>query len=204
MFRDALKRACVVDFGHEVVAETESGIAAVKLCRSHRPDVVLLDWSLDDLGGFEVARQIAAALPSTKILVVSCHQDEYTMYRIEQAKVHGFIDKNTHALKIIGEALDELRSGRTYFASTFQLARSARTTDSNSFFKVLSEAQQVVLSLIGQGLSDDEIGRRLNISPNTAKTHRRNISQKLGVFGTPKLIAFAIAHGLTGVRKFSA
>ncbi|MGA2164837.1 MAG: LuxR C-terminal-related transcriptional regulator, partial [Solirubrobacteraceae bacterium] len=66
----------------------------------------------------------------------------------------------------------------------------------------LSDWERAILSLIGQGLNDDEIGERLNLSPRTVQTHRSNILRKLDLKGTPKLIAFAIEHGFTQVPNF--
>jgi DNA-binding NarL/FixJ family response regulator len=81
--------------------------------------------------------------------------------------------------------------GRIYFSQAFQAARVARRSDPRSFIKVLSDWERAILSLIGQGLSDEEIGERLNLSPRTVQTHRSNILRKLNLKGTPKLIAFA-------------
>jgi len=64
---------------------------------------------------------------------------------------------------------------------------------------VLSERERAVLSLIGQGLSDEEIGERLTLSARTVQSHRSNILRKLGLKNTPKLIAFAIEHGFTQI-----
>jgi DNA-binding NarL/FixJ family response regulator len=77
----------------------------------------------------------------------------------------------------------------------------ARRTDPRSFIKNLTDWERAILSLIGQGLSDDEIGERLNLSPRTVQTHRSNILRKLSLKGTPKLIAFAIENGFTQVQS---
>jgi len=68
---------------------------------------------------------------------------------------------------------------------------------------VLSDWERAILSLIGQGLNDDEIGERLNLSPRTVQTHRSNILRKLDLKGTPKLIAFAVENGFTQVQSKS-
>lgn len=201
MFREAVRKACSRDFGHEVVGETDSGVAGVELITRLQPDVVILDLSLPDIDGFNVADRALRAIPALKILVLSSHCDDYTLFRIEKTGVHGFVDKNTNTVAALRDALVALAEGRGYFSAVFQAAKSARRADPNSFTKILSEWERAILSLIGQGLSDDEIGERLNISFRTAQTHRSNIMRKLNIKGTPKLITFAIEHGFTQVTS---
>ena len=101
--------------------------------------------------------------------------------------------------KAVGEALKTIAEGRVYYSAAFTEAKVARRNDPQSFTKVLSEWERAILSLIGLGLSDEEIGERFEISPKTAQKHRSQIMRKLGVKGTPKLIAFAVEHGFTQV-----
>lgn len=197
IIREAVRRACTQEFGHEVVAETEFGAAGVQLASRLKPDVVMLDLGLPDMDGFAVAAVILKTLPTTRVLVLSGLLDDYTVFRVEKSGVHGFIDKGTNTITQVRDALDALAAGKTYYSPAFSTARLARRTDTASFEKVLSESEQEILSLIGEGLTDEEIGLRLGISPSTAQTHRSNILQKLHIKGTPKLVAFAIRHGFT-------
>jgi DNA-binding NarL/FixJ family response regulator len=197
IIREAVRRACIHEFGHEVVGETEFGAAGVQLVSQLKPDLVILDLGLPDMDGFAVASVIMRVLPATRILVLSGLLDDYTVFRVEKAGLHGFVDKTSNTIAHVRGALDALSAGRTYFSPAFNMARLARRTDTASFEKVLSESEQEVLSLVGEGLTDEEIGIRLGISPSTAQTHRSNILQKLHIKGTPKLVAFAIRHGFT-------
>jgi DNA-binding NarL/FixJ family response regulator len=199
MFRDVIRKICTTQFGHSVVGETDSGVKAVELILAVEPDVVILDLSLPDMDGFNVVDRVLKVLPSLRILVVSSHCDDYTLFRVEKSGVHGFIDKNSNTVDTLQEALTAVAAGRVYFSAAFQAAKLARRNDPRSFTKVLSEWERAILSLIGQGLSDDEIGERLNLSPRTVQTHRSHLLRKLDLKGTPKLIAFAIEHGFTQV-----
>jgi DNA-binding NarL/FixJ family response regulator len=199
MFRDAIRRACASEFGHTVVGETDSGVEAVKMILELKPDAVILDLSLPDMDGFNVADRVLQALPGLRILILSSHCDEYTLFRVEQSAVHGFVDKNTNTVGALRDALTAIAAGRVYFSVAFQDARMARRSDPRSFVKVLSEWERAILSLIGQGLSDEEIGDRLHLSHRTVQTHRSKILHKLKINGTPKLIAFAVANGFTQV-----
>lgn len=205
MFRDVMRKACAARFGHEVIGETDSGLAAIEMVSRLKPDAVILDLSLPDMDGFNVVDRIFKELPRTRILVVSAHCDDYTLFRVEKSGVHGFVDKNSNTVETLREALIAIEAGRIYFSAAFQSAKLARRSDPMSFTKLLSDRERAVLSLIGQGLSDDEIGERLDVSPRTVQTHRSRILCKLAIKGTPKLIAFAIEHGFTRVMpKFGA
>jgi DNA-binding NarL/FixJ family response regulator len=193
--RDAIRTECVRDFGHEVVGEADSGTGAVDLIVRLRPDAVILDLGLPGMDGFAVAALVRHALPQVRILVLSGLIDDHAIFRIEKAGVHGFVDKNASTLASLKEALAALADGKTWFSPAYQAARAARQKNPRSIEKLLSETERHILSLIGQGLTDEEIGQRLAISSTTAQTHRSNILQKLNVNGTAKLVAYAIRHG---------
>lgn len=197
MFREAVAKACEREFGHRVVAEADSGGKAVHCVLATQPDVLILDLSLPDMDGFAVIERLRGNACRTKILVLSAYSDDYTMFRIEKADVHGFVDKRQNAIAVLEQALRAIAAGGTYFSSTFKEARRARHANPQSFDKVLSETEQRILCLIGEGLTDEEIGRTAQISPRTVQTHRHNILRKLNISGTPKLIAFAMQRGFT-------
>lgn len=203
MFRDVIRKVCTTQFGHEVVGETESGREAVAMILTRKPDAVILDLSLPDMDGFNVADRVLTELPDLKILVLSSHCDDYTLFRVEKAGVHGFLDKNSNTVETLRDALIAIEAGRAYYSEAFQNAKIARRKDPQSFTKLLTEWERAILSLIGQGLSDDEIAERLNLSPRTVQTHRSNIMHALNIKGTPKLIAFAVEHGFTQVAPKS-
>lgn len=195
IFRDVLSRACASEFGHQVVAESDSGSAALELVTRLRPDVLLLDLRLRDLDGFIVAERAMHVLPALRVLVISSYINEFTVYQLDRIGVHGFVDKNTSVLDVIRHALRAIEIGKVYFSPSFLAARKAYRANPRSFAKVLSPTEQEVLMLIGHGLDDEEIGERMRIAPRTAQTHRSNILLKLRIKGTPKLISFAIEHG---------
>ena len=80
----------------------------------------------------------------------------------------------------------------------------ARFSDQDNFSARLTEWEQAILTLIGGGLNDDEIGEKLTISPKTVMTHRSRIMKKLNVSGTPKLMRYALDHGFTHIEPRNA
>lgn len=197
MLRSAITKACQVESDCEVIAEAGSGSQALRAVVDHQPELVVLNLLLPDMDGFRVVERIRARAAATRILILSPYSDDFTILRVEQANVQGFVDQQHNTLAVLRDALRAIAAGGTYFSPAYEVARQARHADPRSFDKLLSAGEQRVLRLIAEGLTDEEIGELLRISPRTVRTHRHNILQKLGVAGTPKLIAFAMRHGFT-------
>src|SRR5690606_10611978 len=126
-----------------------------------------------------------------KIIALTSHADEVSLHRALKAKVHGFVDKNEQPLAVLKEAVHTVMRGQPYFSSAAQRLRAAMRNDPTEFSKVLSEHEQKLLSLFGEGLSNDEVGRRLGLAPGTVRNHRSQIMSKLDIHGTPELMRYA-------------
>src|SRR5688572_7103417 len=100
MFREAIAKACEQEFGHCVVVEADSGRRAIHSVLATRPDVLILDLSLPDMDGFAVIERLRRSGCLTKILVLSAYSDDYTVFRLERANVHGFVDKRQNAIAV--------------------------------------------------------------------------------------------------------
>ena len=197
MFREVLRKVCSRDLRHEVVGEAADGRAAVKVVTATQPDLVLLDLHLPNLDGFGVVEAVQEAVPKARILVLSSHCDDYTVFRVEKSRVQGFVDKNTNTVTILKAAITAVGQGKTYFSETFQRIKAARHNDPQSFDKLLTDRERAVLTLIGEPQSDREIATRLGISAETVEKHRFNLLGKLGLSSTSELSRYAREHGFT-------
>ncbi len=197
MFREVLRKVCTVELNHEVVGEADDGQKAVELVARTKPDLVLLDLHLPNLDGFGVVEAIRSHAPDIRILVLSSHCDEYTVFRAEKAHVQGFVDKNTNSVAGLKLAIAAVAEGRVSFSEAFQRVKAARLKDPKSFDKLLSERERTVLSLVGEPLADGEIAARLAISHETVEKHRHNLLRKLGLKTTVELTRYARQHGFT-------
>lgn len=175
-----------------------SGLAAI---RQHKPDLVLLDISLPDGDGLDLARIVIEELPRVKILAISSHHDPWTMLQVQRIGIHGFVDKTDQRPEILTEAIHSVLGGRVYYTPVVNQSSATIRRDPKSFIRVLSDYETRILSMIGESKTDDEIAVILSISPATVQSRRRDIMRKLDIHSTPKLIHYAIVNGLTRAEQ---
>ena len=157
--------------------------------------ILLSSFAADGSESASILPRISTAL--AKILVLSSHTDEFTMHRMHRAGVNGFVAKNEQTVEVLREALGCVLNGRPYYCSATQAMRARLKADPQSFSKVLSDREMELLGLFGRGLSNDDIGEKLTLRPNTVRNHRQNIMTKLGLGSTPQLIHYALEKGFT-------
>lgn len=197
MFREVLRKVCARDLRHEVVGEAADGRTAVELVTKTKPDLVLLDLHLPNLDGFGVVEALQMVAPKVRILVLSSHCDEYTVFRVEKSRVQGFVDKNTNTITILKAAITAVGQGKVYYSEAFLRIKAARHDNPQSFDKLLTDRERAILALIGEPQSDREIATRLGISAETVEKHRFNLLGKLGLQSTTELARYAREHGFT-------
>ena len=176
----------------------KDGLAAI---RKHRPDLVLMDISLPDGDGLEMAKVVLDELASVKILAISSHRDPWTMLQVQRIGLHGFVDKNEQRPEVLSEAIHAVLGGRVYYTPIVNESSASIRRDPKAFIRVLSDYETRILSMIGESKTDDEIAAVLAISPATVQSRRRDIMRKLDIHTTPKLIHYAIVNGLTRAEQ---
>ncbi|KOT87985.1 LuxR family transcriptional regulator [Streptomyces sp. NRRL F-5755] len=187
----------------QVVGEAADGERAVALARDLRPDVVLMDIRMPAPDGLEATRRIVADTGSAGVRVViltTFDVDDY-VYGALRAGASGFLVKDTepmellHAVRVVarGDALIAPAVTRRLIA---EFARRAERPGPSPRLNALTAREREVLGLVGAGLSNDEIARRLVLSPATAKTHVSRTMTKLGVRDRAQLVIVAYETGL--------
>lgn len=188
----------------EVVAEAGDGDEAVRLARSTRPDVVLMDIRMPGTDGLAATGRILAdpALERTRIVILTTFDlDEY-IFEALRSGASGFLVKDTEprdllqAVRVVhaGEAL--LSPGITRRLIADFVKRPNRSPGPSPRLNGLTDREREVLSLVGRGLSNEEIARELVLSPATAKTHVSRAMVKLGVRDRAQLVMLAYETGL--------
>jgi DNA-binding NarL/FixJ family response regulator len=187
----------------EVVGEAADGKQAVRIAEQHRPDVMLMDIRMPVLDGIEAIRQIAAKPDLTSVHVVILTTFELDEYVFEglRAGAAGFLVKDTDAAELI-RAVRVVAGGGALLAPTVtrrliaEFASRTREARSLPGLDELTPREREVVALIALGLSNEEISRKIYISPSTAKTHATRAMTKLGARDRAQLVVFAYQAGL--------
>lgn len=198
LFADFLA-GCFREWGITVLVNTTSGAEGLSSVNRLKPDLLLLDFSLPDIDGLEIARQLLTDKQhsSMKVIGISSHRDPWTMLQVQKLGLHGFVDKMSQSADTLHEALISVMHGNVFYTSAVAESSARLRQDPNAFNRVLSDYEMKILSMIGHAMSDEEIATELGISPATMQSRRRDIMRKLDIHTTPKLIHYAIANGLT-------
>lgn len=201
LMRELLRKCCSTVAGLNVVGEAGSGQDAVRVVLQERPELLLLDLSLPDFSGFRVLRTLREAdfLPRC-VLLVSGHCNDLVVFLAEQANVQGFLCKTAATMDGVCQAIRDVAEGRLYWSPSFIEIRDERRGNPDAFDKVLSEREVLILTLCGSLLTDEEIGKRLGITTDTATKHRANIYRKLNITTRLDLIRFAHDPGFYDAR----
>jgi DNA-binding NarL/FixJ family response regulator len=187
----------------EVVGEAGTGTDAVALVTRLKPDVVLMDIRMPDGDGLWATEQIAAdpALADTHIVIVTTFElDEYVGQAI-RAGASGFLVKDTEPVELIRAVRvvaggDALLSPGVTKRLLERIAGSLAEVPDTAQLSVLTDREREVLALVGLGLTNDEIGQRLFLSPLTAKTHVSRIMAKLLARDRVQLVVVAYETGV--------
>ncbi|WP_415909700.1 response regulator transcription factor [Oleiharenicola sp. Vm1] len=198
LFADFLA-GCFKEWGIEVVLNTPSGAEGLAAVNQRPPDLLMLDFSLPDIDGLEIARQVLTDRTKSGLRVVgiSSHCDPWTMLQVQKLGLHGFVDKLDQSADGLRMALVSVLSGNVFYTRAVTESSARLRQDPRAFNRVLSDYELKILALIGQAMTDEEIATALGISPTTMQSRRRDIMKKLDIHTTPKLIHYAIVNGLT-------
>jgi DNA-binding NarL/FixJ family response regulator len=184
-----------------VVGEASNGRDAVEMIQQLQPDLVLMDVAMPELNGIDAARQVHAALPTARIIMLSMHEDRQYVFESLKAGATGYVLKSAAFQDLIA-AIDTVMSNRNYISPGLSdvvmndYIRRAQGEEKATELGRLSGREREVLQLIAEGKSSAEVGDLLHISVRTVDTHRHNIMTKLEIHSIAGLTKFAIRHGL--------
>jgi len=185
--------------GLQVVAQAADGIDTIEKAMATRPDVVIVDISMPRLNGIEVVRRLREALPDTRVLVLTMHQEEEYVLHVVRAGAAGYLVKDSSGAELVS-AVRNLHAGRGHFSP-----QAAKTLAEQLYnpqravvdpYRALTSREREVFHLIIEGLTTQEIARKLEISAKTAENHRSRVLDKLDVRNTAELVRYAVHHGL--------
>jgi len=179
----------------QLVGEASGGEEAVRLCEGLQPDVVLMDLVMPGMDGVQATRAIRERWPHIRVIALTSFETDELVQGALQAGAMSYLLKNVSALEL-AEAIRAAHAGRSTLApeATEVLVRAARQP--KPLGNDLTAREREVLTLLVQGLSNDEIGERLALTHSTVKFHVSNVLSKLGASSRAHAVALAVQHKL--------
>jgi two-component system response regulator NreC len=201
LMRQGLRHILESHTDFEVAAEASSGIEAVELARTVKPDVAVVDVAMKELNGIEATAQIIKHSPHTAVLILSMYSDERYVLRAVKAGARGYLLKNSAGDELI-QAILAVQKGTAFFspavAQIFQngFARLQDARQMNDRFDLLTDRERQIYQLLAEGNSNKDIANRLGLSLHTVETHRWRLMEKLDLHSTADLVLSAVRRGL--------
>ena len=185
----------------EVVGEAADGAQALQLVETAKPDVVVMDISMPGMGGIEATQKVKERYPKVNVLALTMHEDETYVFQLLRAGASGYVLKRAAAQDLV-QAVRAAAKGEAFLYPSVarkvveDYLRRVEAGEEKERYDGLTQREKEVLTLIAQGLPNQEIADKLYISIKTVQTHRAHILEKLGLHDRTELVRYAIRKGL--------
>ena len=188
--------------GVVVVGEAGKGSEALEFVKDLRPNLILLDITMPDGGGFEVLDQVTKKYPEIRVIVLTVHEaGEYAIRALREGAA-GFLPKSAASTEL-ELAIQTVVRGEPYISpetSRKTLLEIGKGTTKRDLLATLSPRQREVLRLIAEGRTTKQIAHVLEISVKTVETHRAQLMERLSIHDVAGLVRYAIIVGLIEVE----
>ena len=201
LVRQGFRRILEDDPRIVVVGEASTGLTAIQLAKELKPDVVVMDLAMPDLGGLEASAEILKENARVRILILSMYSNEAYVRKAFEVGAKGYILKNAIEVDLT-RAVIALTEGGAYMSPGISnlviesLKAGSFEDTSRDPYERLTLREKEVLQLIAQGKSNKEIATLLNISVNTVAVHRAHVMETLGLHRTAEIVLYAVKKGL--------
>ncbi|MGA8490916.1 MAG: response regulator transcription factor [Terriglobales bacterium] len=186
----------------QVCGEASNGREAVEKAKQLMPDVVVMDVSMPGLNGLEATRQIIAANPATKILILTLHDSDQVIHDVLNVGAGGYLLKSDSGRDLIA-AVEALLHNKNYFTpKVAAMVLQGYLRGGTSFSagrNLLTPREREVVQLLAEGSSTKEVAVALGLSVKTAETHRSNIMRKLQFHSVSDLVLYAVRNNIVQV-----
>lgn len=214
ILRQGLKMLLGMQQEMQVVGEARTGREAVVMAQELKPDVVVMDITMPDMDGLEACQLIRSQQPATQVLMLTMHESEEYFLQALRMGAAGYLVKKA-APSDLRLAINSIAQGgaflypglakaliRSYVASPVSATQASQdhemmnTSSLTQAMSILTPREAVVLRLVAEGHTNQEIADRLALSIKTVQTHRANVMEKLGLRDITHLVRFAVRYGL--------
>ena len=187
-----------------IVGEAENGTQAITQAVILQPDVIVMDISMPDMNGIEATRRIKAVCPNTAVLALTVHEDNPYFFEMLNAGASGYVPKRAAPDDLVSAIRTVYQGGVSLYPSVAkELVKDylhlSEGGERPSSYDDLTAREREVLTLIAEGLRNQEIADQLVLSVKTVDRHRENIMRKLNLHRRVDLVKYAIEKGLIDV-----
>jgi DNA-binding NarL/FixJ family response regulator len=200
--RRGIKSLLQTHAGWEVVGEAANGREAIELAKKLKPNVVVLDVTMPDVGGLEATRQILKAVPRVEVLILSMHDSEELVREVLDAGARGYVLK-TDTGRDLARGVEAVSEHKPFFTTKIAemvldgyLERDRQPGVPKVRVSSLTSRELEVIHLLAEGKSNKEVATALGISTKTAEAHRINIMRKLDLHSIAEVVRYAIRNQL--------
>ena len=200
LVREGIIRALERDPGMAIVGEADNGITAMELARELNPDVMVLDLRMPGLGGAVVLERLRAELPQVRALIMTANESPESLLDAVAAGAAGYLSKRTTGEELRQAVITTYGGGSVITPELAghllrEFSGSARG-EGSSVRPLLASRELEILRLVADGLTDNEIGKQLYISPRTVQNHLTRIREKTGLRRRSELARWAVEHAV--------
>ncbi len=204
LMREGLRRILEGTSGILVVGEASNGGAALSAAAEFHPDVVVMDVGMSGMNGIEATQRLRAAHPAVRVVALSTHSDKRYVRNMIRAGASAYVLKESASDDLL-RAVRAAARGEHYLSPQvtgclLESWTASQAGDSSSAYDVLGSREREVLRLLSEGRTSKEIASLLHLSVKTVETHRRNITQKVGLHSVAELTKYAVREGLTNLE----
>ena len=194
--REGLKRVIETERDMQVVGDAGKGRETIRRVLELRPDIVVLDVSMPDMGGVEVALGLKEKWPEVKIVALTVHEDEEYSREILAAGAQGYVLKRSAASELIS-AIRKVAAGKIHVdpCVSDHLVRTLFNSEEEVESEKLSAREQSVLKLIAQGHSNKDVARQLGLSVKSIETYKARATEKLRLRSRVDIVRYAHKYG---------
>lgn len=195
--------------GWKVVGEATNGREAVEKAVELKPQVAVIDISMPELDGLEVARKIRQQAPETKVLMLTMHESEHLIQRAMDAGAHGFILKSDLTKSLV-TAIEDVCASQHFLAPNLSVLLKRRASRRGIGQYQQGDTPHVtpreteIICHLAQGKTNREVAALLGITVRTVETHRAKLMLKLGFHSLADLIHYAIRNDIAALPDWQA
>lgn len=204
MVRRGLRSLLEPQYGLEIIGEAETGLQAVEMAKSEKPDLVILDLEMAELDGLAVTRAIREEVPETQVLVLTMHLSDDLAREVLRAGALGYVLKSDTERDLL-VAVEQMKRRRPFFTTELALAMarnfvtgapgSGRRNGSGNDSE-LTDREVGVLQMLAEGRSNKQVAAELHVSVRTVESHRNRIMHKMNFTTFSELVRFAVRNSL--------